>query len=240
MAGSERSGPLAASADPLRRPALGGDAPRRLEPGRDRGRRGAGPPGRRERRTPEPGGARRRRRAHLPPAPPAVRAGGGPAGRRPRRPPRPQRAGGARRDPGRRGRPGAVAADRHRQRGRGGGAAHPGARPARRPDRRRRHRRPRAAGRDPRARRRRHPARSRASTAVRRGRRRRCSSRCPTIPASWRGCSPTPARATSTSRTCASTTTPRARRVWSSSLVDETRADHLHASLASAGWETHR
>ena len=76
----------------------------------------AGPPGRRERRTAEPGGARPGRRPHLPPAAPAGRPGRRPAGRRARRPPRAERPGRPRRHPDRRGRPGALAADRHRER----------------------------------------------------------------------------------------------------------------------------
>ena len=45
----------------------------------------------------------------------------------------------------------------------------------------------------------------------------RSSSRCPTTPASWRGCSATPARSGSTSRTSTSTTTRAVRSAWSSS-----------------------
>jgi len=61
------------------------------------------------------------------------------------------------------------------------------------------------------------PGRSRASTASRCGRCGRCSSRCPTTPASSRGCSPTRAPAASTSRTSTSTTTRAGRSVSSSS-----------------------
>ena len=56
----------------------------------------------------------------------------------------------------------------------------------------------------------RHPRDPRQARRARPARPARCSSRCPTTPASWPGCSPTPARAASTSRTSASTTTPAA------------------------------
>ncbi len=49
-----------------------------------------------------------------------------------------------------------------------------------------------------------------------RARRPPSSSPCPTRPGSWPDCSPTPAPAASTSRTSASTTTPRAPPAWSS------------------------
>ena len=52
---------------------------------------------------------------------------------------------------------------------------------------------------------------------------RRCSSRCPTTRASWPGCSPTPGRSASTSRTCASTTTRAARSAWSSCVAEDQR-----------------
>ena len=51
--------------------------------------------------------------------------------------------------------------------------------------------------------------------------------RCPTTPASWPGCSPTPARAASTSRTCASTTTRAAPVGLVELIVAEDRAEHL-------------
>ena len=64
----------------------------------------------------DPRRARPGGRAHLAPAPPRRRARRRPAGRGARRAPRPVRPGGPRRHPDRRQRPGAVAADRRRQR----------------------------------------------------------------------------------------------------------------------------
>ncbi len=55
-----------------------------------------------------------------------------------------------------------------------------------------------------------------ASTVARCARRRRCGSRCPTTRASWPGCSRTPGRSASTSRTSTSTTTRAARSARSS------------------------
>ena len=60
------------------------------------------------------------------------------------------------------------------------------------------------------------PGRSRASTEGPPARPARCSCPCPTTPASWPGCSRTRARARSTSRTCVSTTTPVVTPAWSS------------------------
>ena len=86
MAGSERSGPLAASAEPVRRPAVGGHPAR----GRGAGGRGARwlrwrEPAVRRRVHLHPGRARPGGRAHLAPAAPAGRPGRRPAGRRARR-----------------------------------------------------------------------------------------------------------------------------------------------------------
>ena len=240
MAGSERSGPLAAVADALRRPAVGGHPARALVRHGHRRGRGARPARRCDRRPDDPRGARRGRGADVAPAAPAVGAGRRAARGRAHRPPGAERSGSARRDADRRGRPRDVGADRHRElRGRRR-AAHPGTRPARRPDRRRQHRRPRSRS----ARSSRSawpaPARSRASTAARRVPRGPCSSPSPTIPVSSPGCSPTPGRARSTSRTSTSTTTPARDTGLVELVVEQARADHLQASLESRGWETHR
>ena len=118
--------------------------------------------------------------------------------------------------------------------------------PARRADRprpaRRRagERRPGDARGDPHPRGRPAPAPSPASTADRRWRRRRCSSRCPTIPASWPGCSPMWARSGSTSRTSTSTTTRVVRSVWSSWWCGTPPPSRCGEALEAREWLTHR
>ena len=82
------------------------------------------------------------------------------------------------------------------------------------PGRGHRERRRRRARRDPRPRCRRHPGHPRQARRARAARPRRCTSRCPTTRASSPGSSPTWARSGSTSRTCASTTTRAARWAW--------------------------
>ena len=235
MAGSERSGPLAATA------ALFDGRPWAVTPHAAVRRRrpstlvdGAGP---RVRRGAGADDAPRSTTGPWP-APPTCRTCWPPsaAGRltdAPRGAPGAVRPGRARRHPRRRRRPRALAADRRRptptavarllgevrdarsttlHRGPGRGTA-PGWSEVL-AQRRRRHRgHPRQA---------RRPGRATAA---------RCSSPCPTTRASWPGCSPTPATARSTSRTSGSTTTRAGRSAWSSCVVAE-RPRRAPAGLA--------
>ncbi len=107
---------------PVRRPALGGDAPRHRRPGRGRRRDRARGGLRRDAGAVHPRRARRGRRPHLAPAAPAGGPGGRPDDRRAAQPPGAVRAGGPRRHEDRGRRPGALAADRRRQQHR---AQHP-------------------------------------------------------------------------------------------------------------------
>ena len=78
-----------------------------------------------------------------------------------------------------------------------------------------------------------------ASTAARPARRPSCSSPCPTTPASSPGCWPTRARSASTSRTCGSTTTRRRYGLVELTVATE-HVDHLLSSLGARGWTAHR
>ena len=179
----------------VRRPAVGGDAARALRPRRGRrwSRRwpGSAAPSRCGSRPVEHDRAVART-SHLPHllavlaagqlADAPARAPGAVGPGRPRRHPdrRPAtRACGGQIMPGQ---PGRASSELLRERpGRPGRAAGRGARERRR----------RRAGGDPRPRRRRHPGDPRQARRARARDRRRCSSRCPTTPASWPGCSPT-------------------------------------------------
>ena len=137
MAGSERSGPLAASA------ALFDGRPWAVTPHQDSSRRGrrpgarAGRGGRGDRGADVARRARPGRRPDLAPPAPAREPGRRPAGRGTARPPGPLGPGRPRRHPGRGRRPRALAADRLGQRAGRRAPAGRGTRPAGRPDRRR-------------------------------------------------------------------------------------------------------
>ena len=241
MAGSERSGPFAATRVAVRRPPVGGH-PARGAPTRPPSRLvtalaracGATP----VTFSPEEHDQAVARTSHLPHLLAAMAAGR--LTDAPARAPRAVRPGRPRRHPDRRRRPGAVAADPHREHRRADRAAARRARRRGHAARRARRRRPAPAGRDPGPRGRRHGGHPRQARRARRAPRPRCSSPYPTTRASWPGCSPTRARSASTSRTCASTTTRAGSTAWSSSRSATDHVDHLLSSLEDRGWTTHR